>query len=209
MEIRRFVCNLFEENTYLIWDEKSLEAAIVDPGMHDTREEQALDGFISENGLKMKYILLTHAHLDHTFGAAHAKEVYGVDIIGHPGDKALADNLPGQAAQFRLPYRLKPLKIDRYLAEGETLALGGQEIVAWNVPGHSEGSLAYYMPQGGYLLTGDVLFNNGIGRTDLPGGSAQKLYQSIVGKLLTLPADTIVFPGHGSPTTIGAEKSRF
>lgn len=209
MEIRCFVCNPFEENTYLIWDETSRQAAIVDPGMIDPREENAIDSFIADNKLIVKYILLTHAHLDHVFGARHAKTTYGVDIIAHKGDQPLAASLPDQAARFHLPYRLSPLTIDSFASDGQTLTLGNEEIKALNVPGHSEGSLAYYMPHDGYLLSGDVLFNNAVGRTDLPGGSTAKLYQSITGKLLTLPDDTIVFPGHGSPTTIKAEKRRF
>lgn len=209
MEIKRFVCNIFDENTYVIWDAASREAAIIDPGMADTSEEKAIDSFIADNRLKIKYILLTHAHLDHTFGAAHAKEVYGTEILGHNGDGELARNLDGQARMFHLPYRLKPLEIDRYLADNERIALGAEELVAMNLPGHSEGSLAYYAPQSDFVLTGDVLFNNGVGRTDLPGGSSQKLFSSIMTRLFTLPDSTTVFAGHGAPTTIGAEKARF
>lgn len=209
MEIKRFVCNIFDENTYVIWDAASREAAIVDPGMSTPDEEEAIDSFIANNRLTVKYILLTHAHLDHTFGAAHTKEVYGAEIVGHESDSRLAENLDGQARMFHLPYRLKPLTIDRYLADNERLRLGNEELVAMNVPGHSEGSLAYYAPDSAFVLTGDVLFNNGVGRTDLPGGSSPKLFRSIVTRLLTLPASTTVFAGHGTPTTIGAEKARF
>lgn len=200
---------MFEENTYILWDETTKECAIVDPGMKAQREIDDLDGFISNEELKVKMILLTHAHLDHTFGLDHVKEVYGVEVLGHKGDEPLLQRRDAQARQFHIPVELKPLKIDRYISDDEVLKLGEQEIKAINVPGHSEGSLAYYVAASGFILTGDVLFRSGIGRTDLPGGSMTKLIRSIKEKLFTLPPKTIVFPGHGDYTTIEAEKRNF
>lgn len=209
MEIRKLICNIFEENTYMMWDKRSREAAIVDPGMYRENERKALDDFIAAEKLDVKMILLTHAHLDHTFGLDHTKEVYGAEIIGHVADAPLLRDRQAQAKMFHLPYRLEPLELDRTVSDGEELMLGDQKIEVMNVPGHSKGSVAYYVPESKFVLTGDVLFKMGMGRTDLPGGSMSELLHSIRTKLLTLPADTVVYSGHGASTTIGEEAVRF
>ncbi len=209
MEISRFIVNIFEENTYIIWDKDTLEAAIVDPGMKRNHEEEKIDQFIQQHNLSVKMILLTHAHLDHTFGVAHVQDVYGAEVLANKEDEQLLAGVDSQARMFHLPYRLEPLKIDRYISHGDIITLGKEEIKVLYVPGHSRGSVAYYVPSAGFVLTGDVLFRMGIGRTDLPGGSQAVLLRSIREQLLTLPPDTIVYPGHGDATTIGAEAARF
>lgn len=209
MEIRRLVTNIFEENTYIIWDEATLEAAVVDPGMQHSQEVADFENFIRDNALKLKYILLTHGHLDHTFGVERVKEVFGTELLGAEADESMLLHRDEQARRFRLPYRLQPLELDKKLSDQSVLYLGDQKIIAIAAPGHSPGSLVYYVPDSGFVLTGDVLFRMGIGRTDLPGGSQTQLLRSIREKLLTLPADTVVYPGHGGPTTIGAEAPRF
>lgn len=208
MEIRRLVTNIFEENTYIIWDAGSLEAAVVDPGMQRPQEMADFVNFIRHSNLRLKYILLTHGHLDHTFGVEKVKEEFGLEIMGAEADEPLLMHRDDQARRFRLPYRLAPLRLDRKIADGDELRLGSQKIIALAVPGHSPGSLVYYVPESGFVLTGDVLFRMGIGRTDLPGGSQAQLLESIRTTLFTLPADTVVYPGHGPATTIGAEKVR-
>lgn len=209
MEIRRLVTNIFEENTYIIWDEATLEAAVVDPGMQHQQEVDDFENFIRDNGLKLKFILLTHGHLDHTFGVERIKETFGTEILGGEADEILLNNRDEQARRFHLPYQLKPLVLDRKISDQSVLYLGKQKIIAMAAPGHSPGSLVYYVPDSGFVLTGDVLFRMGIGRTDLPGGSQTQLLRSIREKLLTLPSDTIVYPGHGGATTIGDEAPRF
>ena len=208
MEIRRLVTNIFEENTYIIWDAGSLEAAVVDPGMQRPQAMADFGKYMRHSNLRLKYILLTHGHLDHTFGVEQVKEEFGLEIMGAEADEPLLMHRDDQARRFRLPYRLAPLRLDRKIADGDELRLGSQKIIALAAPGHSPGSLVYYVPESGFVLTGDVLFRMGIGRTDLPGGSQAQLLESIRTTLFTLPADTVVYPGHGPATTIGAEKVR-
>lgn len=206
MKVSRFVFNMFGINTYVLWDPDTLEAAVVDPGMIDDEERRALDSFIERNGLKVTQLINTHAHLDHIFGNAYVKDRYGLKIQGDPSDSFLAETLPEQASRFGLRMPLSPTGIEVELHDGDTIRLGDEPIEILGVPGHSPGSIALYCPQSGFVITGDALFQGSIGRTDLPRGDYGTLVDSIRRKLLTLPDDTVVLPGHGGETTIGHEK---
>lgn len=205
MKIKQFTFNMFGVNTYVLWDEKTLEAAIVDPGMVDEAEENVLDSFIERNHLKVTHLINTHLHLDHTFGDKHVMERYGVELEGHHSDEFLGDNLPAQARAFGIGREVAPIDIDKELKEGDKIMLGDEAIYVLHVPGHSPGSLVLYVPTSGFLLAGDVLFKNSIGRSDLAGGNGPELIDGIETKLLTLPPETIVYPGHGPATSIGSE----
>lgn len=206
MEIQRFEFNLFGENTYIIWDAETFEAAVVDPGMCDEAENAFFDRFIASRRLSLKAILLTHMHVDHTFGINYVLDKYSpVTIYAHPADAPLGRTRDEQARMFHLPYQLGPVVADRLVNDGDAVALGKEKIEALHAPGHSPGSLLYYVPAAGFVLTGDVLFRGSIGRTDLPGGSHTQLLKSIADKIVKLPPSTIVYPGHGPSTTVGEE----
>lgn len=205
MNIKRFEFNYFGENTYIIWDADSKEAAIVDPGMINPDEVDEVEDFLSAGGLKLRYILLTHIHLDHTFGIDALKEKYDIEVLANKGDVALGQSRNQQARMFHLPIELGPVDIDRFLNDGATLSLGKEMITVIHTPGHSMGGICFYVPESGFVLTGDTLFRGSIGRTDLPGGNHRQLILSIRSKLLTLPSDTKVYPGHGPSTTIAEE----
>lgn len=205
VNIKPFVFNPFQENTYLVWDSTTLETAIVDPGMSNKREEEFLDRFITEGKLKVKAILLTHTHIDHTFGVDHLRERYKVPVLLHKSDESLGRQRMEQARKFHLPVEITPLVADRFIDEGEVLTLGDNKVMALHAPGHSPGSLLYYLPSANSLISGDVLFQGSIGRTDLPGGNYGQLIASINVKIVTLPPSTIVYPGHGPSTTIARE----
>lgn len=205
INIKRFEFNPFGENTYVIWDPVSREAAVVDPGMTDTSEEKALDTFISSERLTVKATLLTHIHIDHTFGVDHMKNKYNAPLLANKADEFLGQRRMEQARMFHLPMDLSPVVIDRFIDEGEALRLGDHPVMALHAPGHSPGSLLYYIPDAGILLSGDVLFQGSIGRTDLPGGDYATLISSIHKKILELPYTTRVYPGHGPSTTIADE----
>lgn len=205
IETKTFTFNPFGENTYLVWDTDSKETAIIDPGMSDPLEENRLDRFILDNALKVKATLLTHLHIDHTFGVDHVKKKYKAPLMAHKDDEFLGQRRLDQARMFHLPMELSPIVIDRFIDEGEVLELGSERVLALHAPGHSPGSLLYYLPSAGILFTGDVLFQGSIGRTDLPGGNHGQLIASINGKIVDLPPSTVVFPGHGPQTTIAAE----
>lgn len=206
MKIKSFEFNFFGENTYLMWDPASGEAAVIDPGMVGAGEDAVLEMFLDENHLTLKYILLTHVHIDHTFGIDGLKERHpSLEVHAHKGDVPLGQMRPQQAKMFRLPVELGPVEIDRFLDHGNKLTLGSEEIEVIATPGHSLGGVCYYVPESGFVVTGDTLFRGSIGRTDLPGGNHSQLIHSIRTQLLTLPPSTVVYPGHGPSSTIAAE----
>lgn len=206
MKVSRFIFNMFGVNTYVLWDPDSLEAAIVDPGMIDNAERDALDKFINSRNLKVTQLINTHSHLDHIFGNAYVKEKYGLEIKANPADSFLAESLPDQAARFGLRMPLESTSVDVELHDGDTLYLGKEKIEVMSVPGHSPGSIALYCPESDFIITGDTLFPGSIGRTDLPMGDYGTLVDSIRRRILSLPDDTVVLSGHGGETTVGHEK---
>lgn len=209
MNIKRFVFSFFEVNTYLVWDPATREAAIVDPAMLDDDEARQLFDFIAAEQLTPTHLLVTHLHLDHTFGVEAVCARYGLGIEADARDAFLGLHRDRQARQFRLPLQLGPVQITREIAPGSVVTIGQGSLQALGVPGHSPGSLAFYDQKDGWVITGDALFQGSIGRTDLEGGDFNTLINSIRTQLLTLPPQTVVYPGHGPSTTIAAEAPRF
>ncbi len=208
MELEKFEVNPFGENTYILWDAATNEAAVVDPGMSNEHEASAVEHFIDSNKLHVKYILLTHVHIDHTFGIAALKSMRGdTPVLAHKADAPLGLTRQQQAEMFHLKMHLEPLTPDRFIDERTELRLGEEKIEVIATPGHSLGGLCYYVPQSHFILTGDTLFRGSVGRTDFIGGNQHQLIQSIRTKLLTLPPDTTVYPGHGPATTIAREEA--
>lgn len=207
MKIKKFEFNIFGVNTYVVWNPESMETAVIDPGMADEREEHGLSDFISREGLQVTTLLNTHLHIDHTLGDDYVEERYGVGLQAHPADDFLGQRRDVQAQMFHMRIAPpKPLQISVELKAGDKIFLGKEYLEALEVPGHSPGSLAFYSPTGKFVITGDALFMGSVGRTDLPRGDHRTLIESVRTNLLSLPDDTIVYPGHGPETTIGAEK---
>ena len=206
LRYQTFTFNPVQENTYLLWDETTLEAAIVDAGMWNRQEEQLLEGSIAAHGLKLKYALQTHAHFDHTYGLPFIYRTYGTKPIFHVDDEVTYRQMPSMAAQFGLIIGGPMPPIERLLNDGAELRLGETVIRIIHTPGHTPGSASLYIPEAKLLLSGDTLFLQSIGRTDLPGGNLEAELNSIRNKLFQLPEDTAVLPGHGPATTIGSEK---
>lgn len=205
MKIKSFTFNMFGVNTYLLWDEMSRETIIVDPGMISHDEQHLLDLFIKEKKLNPKHLINTHFHIDHAFGIGHIKTTYGLEPMGNIADEFLSSNFDAQARLFDLPITITNIKISQPLKEGDTISIGDERINVIHIPGHSPGSIVLYAPQAGVLISGDVLFKHSIGRTDLAQGNYHQLITGITNKLLTLPPETIVYPGHGPSTTINEE----
>lgn len=197
---------LFGINTYIVYDETSRDCAVIDPGMIDDEERDALAGFIDKNGLRVTHLINTHLHIDHCIGNEWVEQKYGVRAEAHPDDAMLGENLPAQAASFGIPGRHAGVKAAHELHDGDVIRIGEGELEVIHVPGHSPGGIALYDRQDGWLICGDILFEGGIGRWDLPGGDHDSLVDGIRRKLLTLPERTAVYPGHGGSTTIGREK---
>ena len=208
MKIKRFIFNPFGESTYLVWDETTGDAAVVDPGMASTSEQRVFDNFVADNNLKVKQIINTHLHLDHCWGNNYVVDRYGVRTAAHVADDFLGDRAAEQARMFGIGGGdFQPVHIDVPLSDGDIVKIGTGELKVLHVPGHSPGSIALYDAAGGWVIVGDALFRGAVGRTDLPGGDFATLADSIRSKLYTLPGDTIVYPGHEETTTIAREKA--
>ena len=198
--------NPFGENMYILWDEASREAAVVDPGMMRETEREMVTKFIGDNNLNVKYVLLTHLHVDHITSARWLADQTGAVVCGSVLDAELGLELPEQVAHFRINVVVEPLTVDRDLVDGETIMLGDETIQVLHVPGHSPGGLAFYLPQSALLISGDTIFYGSVGRTDLWGGDMAQLINSIREKILTLPDETVIASGHGPTTTVADEK---
>ncbi len=207
MKIAKFVFTLFGVTTYVVWDPETKDCAIIDPGMINTEEEEALKNFIKKNNLKVTNIINTHLHLDHAVGNAYAKDIFKVPVQAHKNDESLGSRLQEQARMFGITEKIRQASIDSYLEEGDVIKIGNGELKVLHVPGHSPGSIALYDKADGFVIVGDALFEGSVGRTDLTGGNGPQLIKSIKEKLLTLPDETVVFPGHGNSTTIGRERA--
>lgn len=198
--------NAFQENTYVVYETNSGEAIIFDPGCSTATEQQRLIAEIDRLNIKPVRLINTHCHLDHVFGNAFIARKYHLDLGIHRLEAPLLEAAPRIAAGYGLP-PMEPSPPPAYfLEEGEELTLGTSTFQLLLTPGHSPGSLCFYNEADKYCIAGDVLFANSIGRTDLPGGDYDTLMGSIHGKLMPLPDDTVVYPGHGPATTIGAER---
>jgi len=189
----------FVENCYLVIDEAARECAIIDPG----EEASLILEQVSAAGARPVAVWLTHAHLDHVLGVARVAAATGVPVYLHPADRALYNHVPEQAEAFGI--RAAPVPApDRAFAHGDVARVGGLAFAVRHTPGHSPGSVS--LVGHGVVFAGDVLFQGSIGRADLPGGDIDVLLDSIERELLVLPDSTIVYSGHGPPTTIGAER---
>jgi glyoxylase-like metal-dependent hydrolase (beta-lactamase superfamily II) len=188
-------------NCSIIGDEATREAIVIDPG--DDIEDIA--AILDEHKLQVKQIVITHAHIDHVGGAMRLRARTGAPILLNQNDYALLKMLDLQASWLGM----KPpgaVEIEAGLAHGQTLKTGSLEATILHTPGHTEGSVCLYFPAEKMLIAGDTLFARSIGRTDLPGGSFEKIMRSLHDRVLVLPDETVVIPGHGSATTIGAER---
>jgi len=203
LNIQLFTFNAFEENTYLLINEKR-ECWIIDPGMYGKQEESLLINYIVENNLTPKAIINTHAHIDHIFGVNALQERFTIPFGIHIKELEVLKYAAGSASLFGFSFEQVP-RPDFYIKEGELLSVGEDMLQVYFTPGHSVGSISFYYPKGGWVISGDVLFSGSVGRTDLPGGNFDTLKDSIRNQLLTLPGETIVYPGHGPATTVQNE----
>jgi hydroxyacylglutathione hydrolase len=204
LSVKIFEFNPFQENTYVLYDE-TREAVIVDPGCYEAHERMQLDTFIQENNLKVVLLLNTHCHIDHVLGNDYVKNKYKVSFLIYPLELPVLKAVKSYASNYGFPQYQEVLP-DSFLSEEEEVRFGVTRLSVLFLPGHAPGHVGFYHKEQGILIGGDVLFQNSIGRTDLPGGNFETLIGSIHKKLFTLPDDVVVYPGHGDPTTIGDEK---
>jgi|SRR5688572_2439438 len=202
--IKSFCFNSFEENTYVLSDETK-ECIIIDPGCHMKEEEQELTGYISEKNLKPVRLVNTHCHIDHILGNGFIASKYGLVLEAHQMEIPVLKSSDYVSKMYQIHLNPSP-EIGKFLKEGDTIKFGNSELMIFFTPGHSPGSITFYSPDGKFIISGDVLFERSIGRTDLPGGDYDTLIDSIITKLLPLGDDVLVYCGHGNSTLLGEEK---
>ena len=190
-------------NCSVFGDEESHEAIVIDPG--DNIDD--ILAILEKHALRVKEIVITHAHIDHIGGAAKLKAATGAPVRMNSDDQELYDHLDVQASWLGMEPPTRTV-IDQPARDGDVLTLGPAEFRVLHTPGHTQGSISLWIPAESKLIAGDTLFRDSIGRTDLPGGNPRQILRSIEDKLLRLPEETVVVPGHGANTTIGREKER-
>ena len=197
--------NLFEENTYIVYDESG-ECVIFDPGCSTPAEEQTLVHKIEELSLRPVRLINTHCHLDHIYGNAFVAKHYDLPLEIHKDELPVLQYAAASSQMFGAPQPEPSPEPEHFIEEGEIIAFGQTELKSLFTPGHSPASLSFYCEADKFVIAGDVLFYGSIGRFDLPGGNFQTLINSINTQLLPLGDDVIVYPGHGPHTSIGQEK---
>jgi len=203
MNLQHFVFNELGVNAFVLYDH-TRECVLVDPACHNHSEQEELTGYIQDNQLTPVAIINTHGHFDHTWGNGWLKRTYNCPTGIQELDLPLIENSSQYASAFGFTAEESPLP-DFCLAEGKAFRFGESALEVLHVPGHSPGSICLYAKNDGFLICGDVLFNGSVGRSDFPGGNHEQLIRGIKSKLMILPRETVVWPGHGPKTTIGFE----
>lgn len=198
--LKQFVLGTLENNNYLLIDETSKEAVLIDC----TESSAEIEKEIEAHAVKLKYILLTHGHFDHVMGVNYFREKYGCKALIHKDDQEVMDSIGTFTKNF-LNYEAPIQHIDGYVSEGDVIQLGGYEIKVIHTPGHTQGGVCYLVDNN-ILFTGDTIFYECVGRTDLPGGSFSQLKDNIENKIFTLNENITIYPGHGQSTTVGHER---
>ena len=204
LSVKQFTFSPIQENTYVVYNDTG-ECCIIDPGCYSSIERNQLKDYILSTGLAPKYLLNTHCHLDHVFGNRFIAETFGLKLHLHPLEEAVLAFAPMSGVRWGLPfdnYEGELVFIDKH----SVIRLGSDAFSILETPGHSPGSICFYCKEQSFMISGDVLFEDSIGRTDLPGGDYDTLIQSIKSQLFLLPDETVIHPGHGRSTTIGREK---
>lgn len=204
-EFHLFEFNPFAENTYLVWDDTG-ECAIFDPGCYTAAERDTLQRFIAEKNLRPVRLINTHCHLDHVFGNPFVARTWGLGLEIHEAELPVLDSYERVCQMYGLPFDDPQPMPGNFIEAGETLRFGNTQLKVLLTPGHSPASLSFYCEKAGFVLAGDALFHESIGRTDLPGGDFDTLIRSIRTQLFSLPDETLVLPGHGPSTTIRHER---
>jgi glyoxylase-like metal-dependent hydrolase (beta-lactamase superfamily II) len=202
--VKVFKFSPIQENTYLLYNDTH-KAIIIDPGCYTIEEQETLKRFLTDNQLEPVQLVNTHCHLDHVFGNDWVHKTYGLELYLHPNEEKMLEFAPKSGENWGMPFinYSGPL---HFLSQENTISLGADQLSIRFTPGHSPGSISFYCAEQGFIISGDVLFYESIGRTDLPMASHEQLLNSIKEQMLTLPDEVIVYSGHGRPTTIGHER---
>ena len=205
LKVHVFTFNDFMENTIIVWDDESKEAAVIDPGNSNTEEDKKLSDFIEQNSLSVKYLINTHCHIDHILGLNFVKKNFDPVFLAPSEDLELLKSAEVQGAAFGMMMNTPPIP-DEFIKEDKQILLGKINGKFLFTPGHTPGEFCLYFEKEKICITGDVLFKESIGRTDLWGGNYNTLINSINTKLMILPDDVEIYPGHGEKSSIGFER---
>lgn len=206
MIVKRFTFNVLNENTYVLIDEKTSEAIVIDPGCQSAEERETFKDYIISNNLKIKRVIDTHLHFDHIYGQRFVEETFGVGAEACKKDITFLNHYQDLLVMFNMPMDDEALPLKGYLEDGDVIEVGSIRLNVLQVPGHSPGGLAFYEEKEHCAFVGDTILEGGIGRTDMHRGNYDTLVKSIKEKLLPLPDDTMLYSGHGEPATLGHEK---
>lgn len=204
MQLKSFVFNPFQENTYILYND-ARQAIIIDPGMYFPDEFDQFYSFIADKNLTPTLLLNTHTHLDHLFGNASVLNRFSIPFAFHKLDRPIFDASESAGKMYGLTFEKSP-EPTYYLDISQRIELGEEKLSMMLTPGHSPGSVCFYNEQQQFVISGDVLFQNSIGRSDFPGGNYETLIHSIQHELMTLPDEVVVYSGHGPTTSIGVER---
>lgn len=205
IQVKSFVFNLLQENTYIVSDESN-ECVIIDCGAYYQEERSAIQQYIANEHLKPVHLLSTHGHFDHNFGIDTIFEAYGLKVEIHQEDEFLITDIPGNfEAMAGVPLRRQYPEVGRFFSDTEVIRFGNHELKVLHTPGHTPGGVCFYCETEHVVFTGDTLFKMSVGRTDFERGSYEDLMTSLKQVLAKLPAETVVYSGHGPFSTIGEE----
>ena len=205
MKLKSFIFNQFYENTFIVSDSTN-DCIIVDPGCYSNDEKNILKKYIDNNNLNPVKLINTHCHIDHILGNKFAAKTWGLNLETHQNDIELLENSSEIARLYGFIDYEKSPSTTQFLNEGDIVEFGNSKLKILYTPGHAPGHISLYSKKEKFIISGDVLFNNSIGRTDLPGGDFNVLIESIKTKILCLDDDTVVYCGHGPATTVGYER---
>lgn len=206
MKLKSFTFNQFYENTFIVSDSTN-DCIIIDPGCYSNDEKNILKKYIEDNNLNPVKLINTHCHIDHILGNQFVAKTWGLNLENHQNDIELLENSAEIAHVYGFIDYEKSPSTTQFLNEGDIVEFGNSKLKIIYTPGHAPGHISLYSKEEKFIISGDVLFNNSIGRTDLPGGDFNVLIESIKTKILCLDDDTVVYCGHGPATTVGYERA--
>lgn len=202
--VKTFICNPFQENTYILYDETG-ECVIVDAGCYSQEEHDAIDSFIAGNNLKPVKLLNTHGHIDHIAGIEYLSKKYGIELYMHADDVDNINRSATMGAAWGFNIQIPTCKVN-FVEDNDTVSFGNSTLKVVALPGHTKGGVGYYNDEKKIIMVGDTLFRGSIGRTDLPGGDYETIIRSIIKKLLPLGDEVRYYSGHGESSTLGHER---
>lgn len=205
LKVVQFQFSQFGVNTYLVVDASTSKAAVIDPAMVFAQEEKDFSAYVDKENLDVQQIINTHLHLDHCFGMDYVKSKYHVPLKAHGDDAILGEILDQQYQMFGMAPRGRKVEIDVTLRDNDVIDIGESYLQVIATPGHTLGGICLYSAPDKILFSGDTIFKGSVGRSDLPGGSHSRLIGSINQRILSLPHDVRIYPGHGPSTTVGDE----